>query len=128
MGSHYAGKNIRVKRKNILTVFFYVIGFTHARRWWRGRKKEAPMLKLLPIQPPENETSLYYVSHTDARGDDMSAVVEARTPAEAVHMWRQEHDFLQCAKADIVFQIPSISGIRHIRQWRDMVSWTGARF
>ena len=43
MGSHYAGKKIHVKRKNILTVVFYVIGFTHARRWWRGRKREAPM-------------------------------------------------------------------------------------
>ena len=53
MGSHYAGKKIHVKRKNILTVVFCVIGFTHARRWWRGRKRKAPMLKLLPIQPPE---------------------------------------------------------------------------
>ena len=91
-------------------------------------KREAPMLKLLPIQPPADETSLYYVSATDKRGDDMSAIVEAQTPGEAVQMWRQSHDFLSSAKPDIVFQIPSATGIRHIREWRDMPRWTGARF
>jgi hypothetical protein len=53
MGWHYAGKNIRVKRKNILTLRFLLVGFPHARRWCRRRKREAPMLKLSPIQPPE---------------------------------------------------------------------------
>ena len=53
MGWHYAGKNIRVKRKNILTRDYLGVWFHHARRWCRRPKEGSTMLKLLPIQPPE---------------------------------------------------------------------------
>lgn len=94
----------------------------------KAKKREASMLTFTVPQPHEDETSLYYVSHTDARGDDMSSIVEAQTPSEAVLMWQQSYDFLSRERPDIVFQIPSLTGIRHIREWRDMVRWTGARF
>ena len=86
------------------------------------------MLTLTVPQPHAEETSLYYVSSADARGDDMSAIVEAQTPQDAVRMWRQSYEFLSSARPDIVFQIPSIKGIPRALNWSEMPAWTGWHF
>jgi hypothetical protein len=62
-------------------------------------------------------TRIYLVYSDDEAGDDMSLVVEAHSPADAVRLWRNDWDLTTDKKPAVVFEMPDRAGRPAVHQW-----------
>jgi len=62
-------------------------------------------------------TRIYLVYSDDENGDDMSLVVEAHSPIEAVRLWRSDWDLTSDKKPAVVFEMPDRAGRPAVHQW-----------
>lgn len=62
-------------------------------------------------------TRIYLVYSDDENGDDMSLIVEAHNPIEAVRLWRNDWDLTTDKKPAAVFEMPALTGRPAVHQW-----------
>jgi hypothetical protein len=62
-------------------------------------------------------TRIYLVYSDDENGDDMSLIVEAHSPTEAVRLWRNDWDLTSDVKPGAVFEMPALTGRPAVHQW-----------
>jgi hypothetical protein len=62
-------------------------------------------------------TRIYLVYSDDENGNDMSLVVEAHSPADAVRLWRNDWDLTTDKKPAAVFEMPDRTGRPAVHQW-----------
>jgi len=65
-------------------------------------------------------TRIYLVYSDDENGDDMSLVVEAHNPIEAVRLWRNDWDLTTDKKPAAVFEMPALTGRPAVHQWASL--------
>jgi hypothetical protein len=65
-------------------------------------------------------TRIYLVYSDDENGDDMSLVVEAHSPADAVRLWRNDWDLTSDVKPGAVFEMPDRTGRPAVHQWASL--------
>ncbi len=65
-------------------------------------------------------TRIYLVYSDDENGDDMSLVVEAHSPADAVRLWRNDWDLTTDVKPGAVFEMPDRTGHPAVHQWASL--------
>jgi len=65
-------------------------------------------------------TRIYLVYSDDENGDDMSLIVEAHSPADAVRLWRNDWDLTTDKKPAAVFEMPDRIGRPAVHQWASL--------